>query len=97
MSPQITEFAEAHAAEPRSLEWDEGWVAAMDEATLFAVLEAANYLDFQRLFMATCRAVATQLQRFSTPDQIKGLFDVNEPFTEEEAEKLHIENPWIDE
>lgn len=68
----------------------------MEEETLFGVLQAANYLDTRELFRLCCKAVALKVDSFSTPDQIKELFTIQEPLTEEEITRMRQEHPWID-
>jgi len=70
--------------------WDAEYVS-MEQATLFDVIMAANYLDIKGLLDLTCQAVANML-RCKTPDEIREALNMKNDFTPEEEEQRSCEN-----
>ncbi|GAU37930.1 hypothetical protein TSUD_269450 [Trifolium subterraneum] len=72
--------------------FDEEFVK-VDQATLFDLILAANYLDIKGLLDLTCKTVADMIKG-KTPEQIRATFNIKNDFTPEEEEELRRENQW---
>jgi S-phase kinase-associated protein 1 len=65
----------------------------VDQATLFGLILAANYLDIKGLFDLTCQTVA-DMMKGKTPEQIRETFNIKNDFTPEEEAEIRKENQW---
>ncbi|KAL5196408.1 hypothetical protein ABZP36_010038 [Zizania latifolia] len=72
--------------------WDADFVK-VDQATLFDLILAANYLNIKGLLDLTCRTVADMIKG-KTPEEIRKTFNIKNDFTPEEEEEIHRENQW---
>ncbi|EFJ50860.1 hypothetical protein VOLCADRAFT_73445 [Volvox carteri f. nagariensis] len=72
--------------------WDEEFVK-VDQATLFDLILAANYLNIKGLLDLTCQTVA-QMIKGKTPEEIRKTFNIKNDFTPEEEEEVRRENQW---
>ncbi|GFR46832.1 hypothetical protein Agub_g8468 [Astrephomene gubernaculifera] len=72
--------------------WDEEFVK-VDQATLFDLILAANYLNIKGLLDLTCQTVA-QMIKGKTPEEIRKHFNIKNDFTPEEEEEVRRENQW---
>jgi S-phase kinase-associated protein 1 len=72
--------------------WDAEFVN-VDQATLFDVILAANYLNIMGLLDLTCQTVA-QMIKGKTPEEIRKTFNIKNDFTPEEEEEVRRENQW---
>ncbi|PPQ83236.1 hypothetical protein CVT26_013053 [Gymnopilus dilepis] len=63
-------------------EWDQRFFD-VDQAFLFDIILAANYLDIKTLLDDACKAVAHLIQGKST-EEIRGIFNIVNDFTPEE-------------
>jgi S-phase kinase-associated protein 1 len=68
----------------------------VDQATLFELIMAANYLDIKSLLDLGCKTVANMIKG-KTPEQIRQTFNIKNDFTPEEEEQVKKENEWCDE
>jgi len=75
--------------------WDETF-CKVDQATLFELILAANYLDIKPLLDLTCKTVANMIKG-KTPEEIRKTFNIKNDFTPEEEEKVRKENEWCEE
>jgi S-phase kinase-associated protein 1 len=66
----------------------------VDQATLFHLILAANYLDIKGLFDLTCQAVA-DMMKDKTPEQIREMFNIENDFTPAEEAEIRKENQWV--
>ena len=66
---------------------------AVDDAVLFDLILAANYLDIKALLDITCQKVATMLKGKS-PEEIREKFGIKDDFTDEEREEIMRETQW---
>jgi SCF ubiquitin ligase, SKP1 component len=64
-------------------------------ATLFEMINAANFLDLKPMLDVCCKAVAEMIKG-KTPDEIKKVFGVEGDFTQEEKEQVLRDNPWLE-
>lgn len=86
---KIIFFCEHHVndapeKESKNLEidpWDQKF-ADVDQATLFELILAANYLDIKPLLDLTCKTVANMIKG-KTPEQIRKTFNIKNDFTPE--------------
>ena len=69
---------------------------SMDQATLFEIILAANYMNIQPLLDLTCAAVAG-LIKGKTPEEIRKAFNIINDFTPEEEAQVREENKWCEE
>ena len=76
-------------------EWDAKFTE-VDQATLFELILAANYLDIKPLLDLTCKTVANMIVG-KTPEEIRKTFNIKNDFTPEEEEKVRKENEWCEE
>mmetsp|Transcript_52068 Transcript_52068/g.113493 ORF Transcript_52068/g.113493 Transcript_52068/m.113493 type:complete len:157 (-) Transcript_52068:235-705(-) len=72
--------------------WDADFVK-VDQATLFDLILAANYLNIKGLLDLTCQTVA-QMIKGKTPEEIRKTFNIKNDFTPEEEEEVRRENQW---
>jgi len=68
----------------------------VDQATLFELVLASNYLDIAELLNLTCKTIANMIKG-KTPKEIKQAFGVKRDFTPEEEEEVRKDNNWLDE
>ncbi|KAM7259255.1 hypothetical protein ACFE04_014996 [Oxalis oulophora] len=72
--------------------WDAEFVK-VDQATLFDLILAANYLNIKSLLDLTCQTVADMIKG-KTPEEIRKTFNITNDFTPEEEEEVRRENQW---
>lgn len=72
--------------------WDAGFVK-VDQAVLFDLILAANYLNIKSLLDLTCQTVADMIKG-KTPEEIRRQFNIKNDFTPEEEEEVRRENQW---
>ena len=72
--------------------WDADFVK-VDQATLFDLILAANYLNIKDLLDLTCQTVADMIKG-KTPEEIRKTFNIKNDFTPEEEEEVRRENQW---
>ncbi|XP_059630351.1 SKP1-like protein 1A [Cornus florida] len=65
----------------------------VDQATLFDLILAANYLDIKSLLDLTCQTVADIIKDM-TPEEIRKIFNIKNDFTTEEEDEVRKENAW---
>ncbi len=75
--------------------WDKDYVR-VDDATLFNLILASNYLDIKPLLDLACKAVADEIKG-KTPEEIRVRFNIKNDFTPEEEEEVKRENAWCEE
>jgi len=68
----------------------------VDQATLFELILASNYLNIKSLLDLTCKTVANMIKGKS-PEEIRKTFNIKNDFTPEEEEKVRKENEWCEE
>lgn len=73
-------------------QWDQEFVK-VDQATLFDLILAANYLNIKNLLDLTCQTVAEMIKG-KTPEEIRRQFNIKNDFTPEEEEEVRRENQW---
>lgn len=72
--------------------WDAEFVK-VDQATLFDLILAANYLNIKGLLDLTCQTVADMIKG-KTPEEIRKTFNIKNDFTPEEEEEVRREHQW---
>lgn len=72
--------------------WDTEFVK-VDQATLFELILAANYLNIKELLDLTCLTVANMIKG-KKPEEIRKQFNIKNDFTPEEEEEVRRENQW---
>ena len=65
----------------------------VDQATLYDITMAANYLNIKGLLDLACQIVANSIKG-KTPQQIRDHFGIQNDFSPEEEEKIRRENQW---
>ncbi|KAH7441917.1 hypothetical protein KP509_03G062100 [Ceratopteris richardii] len=102
---KVIEYCRYHAIEAPNLgddksasadeevrHWDNEFLK-VDQATLFDLILAANYLNIQNLLDLTCQCVADMIKG-KTPEEIRKTFNIKNDFTPEEEEEVRRENQW---
>ena len=77
---------------PELSQWDEDFLQ-LEQAELYDLLLAANYLEIKDLPDVICKTVALMIQNKST-EEIREKFDVKNDFSKAEEEKIKEENEW---
>ncbi|CAN7054698.1 hypothetical protein BRARA_G03391 [Brassica rapa] len=72
--------------------WDAEFMN-IDQATLFELILAANYLNIKNLLDLTCQTVADMIKG-KTPNEIRTTFNITNDFSPEEEEEVRRENQW---
>ncbi|EXC35315.1 SKP1-like protein 1A [Morus notabilis] len=92
-SSSASASASAGASDDNDLKsWDAEFVK-VDQATLFDLILAANYLNIKNLLDLTCQTVADMIKG-KTPEEIRSTFNIKNDFTPEEEEEVRRENQW---
>ena len=101
---KVIEYCKKHVESPKSEDratgtvdddlkaWDTEFVK-VDQATLFDLILAANYLNIKSLLDLTCQTVADMIKG-KTPEEIRKTFNIKNDFTPEEEEEVRRENQW---
>ena len=75
--------------------WDQEFMK-VDQATLFDLILAANYLDIKSLLDVGCKTVANMIKG-KAPEEIRKTFNIKNDFTKAEEEQVRKENDWVEE
>ncbi|KAK8569318.1 hypothetical protein V6N13_107157 [Hibiscus sabdariffa] len=98
---KVIEYCKKHVESPKTNDrsaddelktWDADFVK-VDQATLFDLILAANYLNIKGLLDLTCQTVADMIKG-KTPEDIRKTFNIKNDFTPEEEEEVRRENQW---
>ena len=77
-------------------EWSANFIDKMPIEDIVNLSVAANYLSINSLLDLCCAKMAS-LCKDKNEDEIYKAFNITEPFTEEEKNKIKEENKWLDE
>ncbi|XP_008811446.1 SKP1-like protein 1A [Phoenix dactylifera] len=91
-SKAAAEDSSSKLADDELKAWDAEFVR-VDQATLFDLILAANYLNIKGLLDLTCQTVADMIKG-KTPEEIRKTFNIKNDFTPEEEEEVRRENQW---
>ncbi|EMS35771.1 SKP1-like protein 1B [Triticum urartu] len=83
----------AAAAPAEDLKIFDAEFVKVDQATLFDLILAANYLNIKGLLDLTCQTVADMIKG-KTPEEIRKTFNIKNDFTPEEEAEIRRENQW---
>jgi len=75
-------------------DWDKEFLTK-DKATIFGIMQAANYLDVKGLLDICCKTVANMLKGKSV-EAVRREFNIENDFTPEEEEQIRLENEWFE-
>ncbi|KAL5561075.1 hypothetical protein UlMin_030822 [Ulmus minor] len=100
---KVTEYYKKHVETPKLDEhattvndelkaWDADFVK-VDQATLFDLILAANYLNIKSLLDLTCQTMANMIEG-KTLEEICKTFNIKNDFTLEEEDEVRRENQW---
>uniref|UniRef100_A0A2P2MHL6 SKP1-like protein n=1 Tax=Rhizophora mucronata TaxID=61149 RepID=A0A2P2MHL6_RHIMU len=100
---KVIEYCKKHVETPKSEDrsstvdddlktWDAEFVK-VDQATLFDLILAANYLNIKGLLDLTCQTVADMIKG-KTPEEIRKTFNIKNDFNPEEEDEVRRENQW---
>ena len=92
LKPSGTGSVDDKLIEEELKNWDSDFVK-VDQATLFDLILAANYLNIKGLLDLTCQTVADMIKG-KTPEEIRRTFNIKNDFTPEEEEEIRRENQW---
>uniref|UniRef100_A0A8R7UMT1 SKP1-like protein n=1 Tax=Triticum urartu TaxID=4572 RepID=A0A8R7UMT1_TRIUA len=91
---KVIEYCKKHPPPPTPAEdlksFDTEFVK-VDQATLFDLILAANYLNIKGLLDLTCQTVADMIKG-KTPEEIRKTFNIKNDFTPEEEAEIRREN-----
>jgi len=97
---KVLEYCNKHAADAESNKeeldkFDKAFVDEVkaDQATLFDLILAANYLNVKGLLDLTCQTVADMIKDKSV-EEIRQTFNIKNDFTPEEEAEIRKENQW---
>ncbi|XP_059633029.1 SKP1-like protein 1B [Cornus florida] len=101
---KVIEYCRKHVEAPKTEDRANGAVdddlktfeaefVKVDQATLFDLILAANYLNIKSLLDLTCQTVADMIKG-KTPEEIRKTFNIKNDFTPEEEEEVRRENQW---
>uniref|UniRef100_A0A5B7BJS1 SKP1-like protein n=1 Tax=Davidia involucrata TaxID=16924 RepID=A0A5B7BJS1_DAVIN len=92
----VIEYCNKHATEEEEEEdfkqFDSEFVDK-DQAVLYDLIMAANYLNIKGLLDQLCEKVASMI-RGKSPEEIRKTFHIKNDFTPEEEEEIRKENAW---
>ena len=77
-------------------EWSANFIDKIPIDDLVNLTVSANYLGINSLLDLCCAKIAS-LCKDKSEDELLKTFNITEPFTEEEKNKIKEENKWIDE
>ncbi|XP_019170956.1 PREDICTED: SKP1-like protein 1A [Ipomoea nil] len=93
---KIVEYCKVHTAAGKTnaekKEFDQKLVE-VEQAELYALLTAANYLAISELKEKLVRRVADMIKG-KTPEEIRKTFNMENDLSPEEEEEIRNENPW---
>ncbi|SPT20894.1 unnamed protein product [Triticum aestivum] len=92
---KVIEYCKKHAAAApaEDLKSFDAEFVKVDQATLFDLILAANYLNIKGLLDLTCQTVADMIKG-KTPEEIRKTFNIKNDFTPEEEAEIRRENQW---
>lgn len=73
-------------------DWDAKFLE-VDQATLFDLILASNYLNIKSLQDLTTQKVADMIKG-KTPDEIRKIFNIKNDFTPKEEDEVREQNQW---
>ena len=77
-------------------EWKSNFLDNLSDEPLFKLVTAANYLNIKSLLDITCKHIADEIKKCSTPQEIRRRFNIKNDFTPEEEEEVRRENAWCE-
>ncbi|VAI72486.1 unnamed protein product [Triticum turgidum subsp. durum] len=83
----------ADAAPAEDLKSFDAEFVKVDQATIFDLILAANYLNIKGLLDLTCQTVADMIKD-KTLEEIRKIFNIKNDFTPEEETEIRKENQW---
>ncbi len=66
----------------------------MQDAELFEITHAANFLDIKDLLDLSCKRVADRIKECPTPQAIRYRFKIQNDFSPEEEDEVSSEQDW---
>lgn len=73
--------------------WDLNFLK-IDQAILFDIILAANFLDIKNLLDIACTAVAN-IMKGKSPEELRKTFNIKNDFAPDELEQVERENAWL--
>jgi S-phase kinase-associated protein 1 len=93
---KVIEYCNKHiasAASEQDLKTFDAVLIEFDQATLFDIILAANFLDIKGLLDLSCQRVANMIKGKS-PEEMRATFNIKNDFTPEEEAEIRKENQW---
>ncbi|KAF6168998.1 hypothetical protein GIB67_038495 [Kingdonia uniflora] len=93
---KVIEYCKKHKSDSGEEEeiknWDKEFVK-LDQAVLFDLILAANYLDIKGLLDLTCQAVADIIKDKSV-EEVRSIFNIENDYSPEEEAEVRRQNQW---
>ncbi|XP_037431016.1 SKP1-like protein 11 [Triticum dicoccoides] len=83
----------ASAGEKENLKSFDASLVAVDQATVFDIILAANFLSIKGLLDLACQKVADDIKDKSV-EEVREIFKIENDFTKEEEEAVRKDNAW---
>jgi S-phase kinase-associated protein 1 len=74
--------------------WDKNFIEVEDQALLFDIIVAANYMDIKGLVEVGAKHICNKIKG-KTCQEVRDILKITNDFTKEEEEAIHKENEWI--
>ncbi|CAG2101374.1 unnamed protein product [Medioppia subpectinata] len=74
--------------------WDKQFIDVDDQALLFDVIAAANYMDIKGLVEVGAKHICSKI-RGKSCQEVREMLKITNDFTAEEEDAIHKENAWI--
>ena len=74
--------------------WDKNFIDVPDQALLFDIIVAANYMDIKGLVEVGAKHICSKIKG-KTCAEVRDILKITNDFTEEEESAIHKENEWI--
>lgn len=89
----VADADKASAGEKEELKSFDASFVTVDQATLFEIILAANFLSIKGLLDLGCQTVADNIKDKSV-EEVRKIFNIENDFTKEEEDAIRKDNAW---